>query len=239
MHVNRFHTCPAEGVERLPSMLGEPSRMWKWQPSQDNTQHSQEINFWHVSLDRIIISIASLLYSCTSTKGIMYAGRVYSAEAVGRVAQREGVTFMLDACQSVGQMPLDVQALGCDYLTGTGRKYLRGPRGSGFLYASRQASSPSYPMSPCSLQEVHGKRGLHVCMGYFPYATPQWSPLTLACLKMVCSVCRRASCWVVTNVPAPERATNEQGLASQAACCCASPSPYAVSSLTNVMHAAA
>ena len=65
------------------------------------------------------------------------AGRVYSAEAVGRVAQREGITYLLDACQSIGQMPLDVQRLGCDYLTGTGRKYLRGPRGSGFLFAAR------------------------------------------------------------------------------------------------------
>ena len=75
----------------------------------------------------------------------MHAGRVYSAEAVGQVAQREGITYLLDACQSIGQMPLDVRALGCDYLTGTGRKYLRGPRGSGFLFASRyQSLSPIF-----------------------------------------------------------------------------------------------
>lgn len=69
---------------------------------------------------------------------LFHAGRVYtSAAAVGAIAQREGIPYLLDATQSVGQMPLDVQALGCDYLTSTGRKFVRGPRGTGFLYASR------------------------------------------------------------------------------------------------------
>ncbi|KAK9862697.1 hypothetical protein WJX84_002020 [Apatococcus fuscideae] len=80
------------------------------------------------------------------------SGRVYTAEAVGRVARREGITFLLDACQSAGQMPLDVQALGCDYLTGTGRKYLRGPRGSGFLFASRKAMAKHEPAT----LDIHG-----------------------------------------------------------------------------------
>jgi selenocysteine lyase/cysteine desulfurase len=61
-------------------------------------------------------------------------GLVQPAEAVGRLCRAAGAIFVLDACQSAGQLPLDVERLGCDVLSGTGRKFLRGPRGTGFLY---------------------------------------------------------------------------------------------------------
>lgn len=75
------------------------------------------------------------------------SGLVQDVEAVGRVCEDAGVPYLLDACQAAGQIPIDVDALRCDFLSGTARKFLRGPRGIGFLYvADRVLDSGAHPL---------------------------------------------------------------------------------------------
>src|SRR2546422_5709757 len=75
------------------------------------------------------------------------SGLVQDAAAVGAVCAELGVPYLIDACQAVGQLGVDVNELHCDYLTGTGRKFLRGPRGIGFLYVSdRMLERGAFPL---------------------------------------------------------------------------------------------
>ncbi len=79
-------------------------------------------------------------------------GVVNPAEAVGGVARRAGITFLLDASQSAGQVPLDVNRLGCDFLVATGRKFLRAPRGTAFLHVARDRIAAIEPV----MLDAHG-----------------------------------------------------------------------------------
>jgi cysteine desulfurase/selenocysteine lyase len=81
----------------------------------------------------------------TATHVGTHRGLVNPVAEVGRRTRAAGVPFFLDACQSAGQLPLDLPAIGCDAATGTGRKFLRGPRGTGWLYVAPEWSERMEP----------------------------------------------------------------------------------------------
>ncbi|WP_241474697.1 aminotransferase class V-fold PLP-dependent enzyme [Nocardiopsis xinjiangensis] len=90
-------------------------------------------------------------------------GLVNPVERVGRACRARGVLFLVDACQSVGQVQVDVDRVGCDFLTATGRKFLRGPRGTGLLYARAQTAGLGEPaVVDVSSAEWLGERSYRV-----------------------------------------------------------------------------
>lgn len=75
------------------------------------------------------------------------SGLVQDVAGVGAVCEALEVPYLVDACQAVGQVEIDVANLRCDYLSATARKFLRGPRGIGFMYASDRAlARGDYPL---------------------------------------------------------------------------------------------
>ena len=81
------------------------------------------------------------------------SGLVQPVEAVGPICREAGVPYLIDGCQAVGQIPIQVEQLHCDFLSGAARKFLRGPRGLGFLYVSDEAlRKGTHPL----LVDMHG-----------------------------------------------------------------------------------
>jgi selenocysteine lyase/cysteine desulfurase len=72
------------------------------------------------------------------------SGKVQDVASIGEICHKEEIYFIVDACQSVGQLPIDVHRIKCDFLSATGRKFLRGPRGTGLLYISDRVIDEKY-----------------------------------------------------------------------------------------------
>lgn len=91
-----------------------------------------DINHMEQLMDKHQPKLVSLSHVPTNT------GLIQPVEEVGQLCKRRNIPYLVDACQSVGQIPVDVQKIGCDFLSATMRKFLRGPRGAGFLFVSEQ-----------------------------------------------------------------------------------------------------
>lgn len=83
------------------------------------------------------------------------SGLIQNVEAVGKICRQHNVLYLVDACQSVGQMVVDVEKIGCDFLTATGRKFMRGPRGTGFLYVSDRVLEQNYAPLLLDMRGAH------------------------------------------------------------------------------------
>ncbi|WP_315770824.1 aminotransferase class V-fold PLP-dependent enzyme [Rhodococcoides kroppenstedtii] len=87
------------------------------------------------------VKLVSLVHAPTNS------GLINPVREVVDAAHAVGALVLLDACQSVGQVDLDVRELGVDALSATGRKWLRGPRGTGMLYVAEHLLAELEPRS--------------------------------------------------------------------------------------------
>ncbi len=130
---DRILCTASEYVSNVYGLIGLRRRGMKVEVIPNDEQGQTSIS----ALERMMDERVKLVCATHIPTG---GGIVNPVAEIGRVAKAAGALYLVDACQSVGQLPVDVDEIGCDFLAVTGRKFLRGPRGTGLLYVR---SSPT------------------------------------------------------------------------------------------------
>lgn len=125
-------TCEMEYVTNLIGFLHVQKRDGILIKVIPNDEHG---NFSLPALEEAISPQTKLLAITHIASG---TGGMMPIVEIGAIARKHGILYLLDACQSAGQVPIDVKEIGCDMLSVTGRKYLRAPRGTGFLFVKKE-----------------------------------------------------------------------------------------------------
>jgi selenocysteine lyase/cysteine desulfurase len=141
-------------MEYATNLLGYLSAREKYGIEFKLISQDDEGNFPLDALEKAINSNTRLISITHIGSG---AGGILPIEKIGEIARRHHILYLVDACQTIGHIPINVKKIGCDMLSVTGRKYLRAPRGTGFLYIRKEIQDKIRPffMDGHSTQWIH------------------------------------------------------------------------------------
>lgn len=130
-------------MEYVTNLIGFLNVQKRWGVEVKIIPNDEKGNFSLQALEEAITPQTKLIAvtEIASTTGCMIP-----IVEIGKIARKHNILYLVDACQSAGHVPIDVKEIGCDMLSVTGRKYLRAPRGTGFLYVRKEVQDQIKPI---------------------------------------------------------------------------------------------
>jgi len=100
----------------------------------------------HVALDKILEAAAHPRTRLVALSHVQFAsGQRLDIARIGQFCRKREVLFCCDAIQSLGILPVDVQAMNIDFLAADGHKWLLGPEGAGVFFIRRDLLDIIHP----------------------------------------------------------------------------------------------